>query len=210
MSLIVSSNTMAYPPDPKGTEYLSPHRYPDEKPPLPPTTESSKSKSSWKADGVCYAGEAKDVTVHLELGLRDDLTDELEELWRLARLGHFRAAREYFAERLEPYSNHPFVLVEYADILFRQGDFDSLSRLVSEPLPNPGATSTNPRIDVALNRQWSMTKIYTIAHGRDAPITLSDVECVQETLRDLASAVSEKDRPISSTDVSTNEPNAYY
>jgi hypothetical protein len=78
---------------------------------------------------VFNASHPRDVTVHLELPISDDFGDELEEFSRLKRLGNFRVAISYFEENLTDYQAHPYIFVQYAEMLLEMGDYKSFDLL---------------------------------------------------------------------------------
>lgn len=87
------------------------------------------------------AGNNDTVTIHhLEWDLEPDLDDELEEYSRLARLGQFRTAQEYFDHQLAQHAEHPLIFVKYAETLWEMGDFKSVVSLASraaQVFPSP-------------------------------------------------------------------------
>lgn len=80
-------------------------------------------------DAVYNSAEAKDVTVHMDIELFNDLDDELEILNRLTRMGNFTLAKEFFDSHLKAHVDDPNVFVQYAEMLLEQGDFKSLLSL---------------------------------------------------------------------------------
>lgn len=83
----------------------------------------------------------QDVTVHLELPIHDDLDDELEEFSRLKRMGDFRAAKNFFDGCLREHHDHPYVFIQYAEMLLAMGDygaFESLNPHAVFKIPNRG------------------------------------------------------------------------
>lgn len=76
--------------------------------------------------------DPRDITVHFDLPVIDDIEVELEEFAILRRLGNFKAAKSYFKEKLGDYRKVPYVFVQYAQMLLDSGDFEALSRLRPE------------------------------------------------------------------------------
>ena len=70
-----------------------------------------------------------DTTMHLTLGLRDDLGATLDNLCRLSRLGDFTRAKTLFHEELQSHLDKPQVLIRWAETLLRQGDYKSLLKI---------------------------------------------------------------------------------
>ncbi|KAM3074161.1 hypothetical protein ACMFMG_003019 [Clarireedia jacksonii] len=71
----------------------------------------------------------KDVTMHLELGITEDLELDLDEFCRLGRLGNFHQAKQYFRDNLEQHMNDPYIFVQYAQMLMEMGDYKSIKAL---------------------------------------------------------------------------------
>jgi hypothetical protein len=84
----------------------------------------------------------RDVTIHFELDIADDLEDLLEEFSRLKRLGHFRTAEKYFQASLHEFAEFPPVKAEYADMLLEQGDHKRLHEMELRA----GPLDTDPRL----------------------------------------------------------------
>lgn len=79
---------------------------------------------------VYNSSHARDVTVHVELELYEDVAQELlEEFSRLTRVGHFRHAKSFFDENLRAFMDNPYVFVQYAEMLLTQGDYRSIQLL---------------------------------------------------------------------------------
>lgn len=76
----------------------------------------------------------QDASVHLELPITDDHGAELEEFCRLQRLGNFGAAEDYFKNKLEPYLSHPYVFVQFGQMLLEKGDYLAFERLNPEAI----------------------------------------------------------------------------
>jgi hypothetical protein len=95
------------------------------------SSRSSTSEYSSSNDGlriqdfeaVLAPSKTKDVTVHVELSIVEDLDGLLETFCCLKRLGHFLAAEQYFKENLQRYLEVPPVMIEYADMLLEQGNY---------------------------------------------------------------------------------------
>lgn len=65
----------------------------------------------------------RDTTVHLELGIEDDIESRLEEFSRLVRLGHFKEAEQHFKRHLVDHISLEPVLLEYTDMLLDCGNY---------------------------------------------------------------------------------------
>lgn len=97
------------------------------------------SSAPTRVDGVWDPGQSKDLTVHMNLEITDDLDEELEQFCHLYKTGCFLEAHSFFDESLADYMHKPHVFVMYATMLLRQGSYheiceldDSLMRAIPE------------------------------------------------------------------------------
>lgn len=72
-----------------------------------------------------------DRTIHFSFDLADDIESHLETVARLKRWGHFEETKQYFAANLEHHLDLPLVLLEYCDLLLKQGSYNEFSSFVS-------------------------------------------------------------------------------
>ncbi|KAI0016952.1 hypothetical protein F4780DRAFT_632690 [Xylariomycetidae sp. FL0641] len=86
------------------------------------------------ADLLWDEENSKDTTVHLDLDVRKDLESTLEQLAQYTRLGKFDMARSFFRTNLESHLTDPYILAQYAELLFEQGDFKTMATLQSWPM----------------------------------------------------------------------------
>lgn len=77
----------------------------------------------------CEPDEPVNVEIRLQLAIVNDLSNELEELARLRRIGDFRAAKEFFGRELAEHVDNPYVFVQYADLLLAMHDYKTLQSL---------------------------------------------------------------------------------
>lgn len=89
----------------------------------------SPSATPVEFQAVYNSSHSRDVTIHVELNVTEDIDEELEEFNRLTRIGNFRGAKSFFDEKLRIFMDNPHVFVQYAEMLLRQGDFKSIQRL---------------------------------------------------------------------------------
>jgi hypothetical protein len=68
-------------------------------------------------------GKRKDLTVHLEFDIVEDLDENMEELSRLRRLGQYEEAKKFCASQLGGHLGTPYVGVQYAEMLLDTGRF---------------------------------------------------------------------------------------
>lgn len=68
----------------------------------------------------------RDVSIHLQIEVEEDGEGKLDEFVQLKRIGDFRAAVAYFEENLSENFEHLPIAVEYAEMLFEQGAYQSI------------------------------------------------------------------------------------
>ncbi|KUJ08123.1 uncharacterized protein LY89DRAFT_765587 [Mollisia scopiformis] len=98
-----------------------------------------------------------DVTVHLELGITEDLELHLEEFCRLGRLGKYHAAMQFFHENLRDQMDNPYVFLQYASTLLDMGDYRSIRLLT---LPYNKTLSANN----VLRKNWASIQLFSMMH----------------------------------------------
>jgi hypothetical protein len=86
-----------------------------------------------KAIGAVWdLSTTRDTTTHFELDVEGDLDGQLEEFSRLMRIGHFKAADQYFQNNLLDHIDNPFIAVGYANMLLEQGAYKRLDELIQD------------------------------------------------------------------------------
>ncbi|KAI0111353.1 hypothetical protein F4814DRAFT_460639 [Daldinia grandis] len=129
-----------------------------------------------KGNGFWNPYHPASITVHLKMPVQEDLDECLEEFCRLRRLGDFVSARRFFAENLQDHFSKPYILVEYAEMLLEQGDYNTLSSINTGTIFNTMDNDTSKNRDGYLLRSyWElMQKIVAFhkadAHSNDSPI----------------------------------------
>lgn len=78
---------------------------------------------------TCDVNFGRDFTVHLDFPVFQDYDKQLEDLNHLRRLGRFHAAKEHVQNSLKDHLSHPYVFVQYADLLLDMGDYKSFEQL---------------------------------------------------------------------------------
>ncbi|KAK5050807.1 hypothetical protein LTR84_003366 [Exophiala bonariae] len=91
-----------------------------------------------------------DFTIHLDLTVYKDYDKQLEALSYLRRSGQFRAAKEYINTVFGDHLSHPYVFLQYAELLLDMGDYKSFKQL---DLSNPFGEKLNSSPDLVLPRQ---------------------------------------------------------
>lgn len=76
---------------------------------VPPVVEQERFRDATVApfQAVYNSSNARDVTIHVEFEVIEDLDEELEEFSRLTRMGNFREAKSFFNENLRTFINKP-------------------------------------------------------------------------------------------------------
>ncbi|KAF5518721.1 hypothetical protein CGCA056_v009539 [Colletotrichum aenigma] len=77
----------------------------------------------------------RDVTLHVDMDVNEDLEEELEEFSKLRRIGHFEAAKRYFEDHLESFIDNSYVLDQYSQFLLEISDVHALTKLAREYPP---------------------------------------------------------------------------
>ncbi|KAE9367072.1 hypothetical protein N431DRAFT_472087 [Stipitochalara longipes BDJ] len=100
----------------------------------PPVEHRRTSTRSREVDEVVWdVSRTKDVTIHLELDIAEDLEKNLDEFCRLARLGDFQGAKQYFQENLEQHMDDPYIFVhlEHSEHLLLQTNWELIKVLTA-------------------------------------------------------------------------------
>jgi hypothetical protein len=163
-----------------------------------------ETKLEQEVDGILTPNSG-DLTVYLTMDLQEDLEDQLDELTRLSRLGHFSSAKEFFNENLQHYVNNPYVLVQYANLLLHQGDFKSVTLLKDDVIYKREAEQPNSEELEMLRVNWELMQILAKSHTLDTVLNAPDVfEDVIGVLEDIAESAPPGRPNISSTEVSSH------
>ncbi|KAK3313325.1 hypothetical protein B0H66DRAFT_642895 [Apodospora peruviana] len=86
-----------------------------------------------KTDAVWSLSSERDVTVHLELEVEDDMEANIQVFTRLRRIGDFKRANQFSKQYFQPTSHIGSPeLVEDLSMLLSQGAFNDLSKTVSQ------------------------------------------------------------------------------
>lgn len=133
------------------------------------------------------ASTINDITVHLEMDIVDDVESLLEEFSRLKRLGHFKAAEQYFQANLRSFRDFPPVTVEYADMLFEQGAYGRIQGLtLTGDKPHPGSPSQDDR-DIFYRANLELIKALAgiYSHGAMLEAYHKVLDCEEDAIRAL-------------------------
>ncbi|KAI0202089.1 hypothetical protein F4808DRAFT_449825 [Astrocystis sublimbata] len=173
-------------------DYLGPEGERRQRPPIP----EAEITISRNVDGILTPNSG-DLTVHLTMDVEEDLENHLDEMSRLSRLGHFLPAKAYFDENLQHHIDNPYVLVQYADLLLRQGDLKGVTLLKTEAidkLEDERPDSAESRI---LRVYFELIRVLAKSYTLD---NLRGLSTVFEDAVDILNAI-DPDKPISSTEV---------
>ncbi|KAK0651176.1 hypothetical protein B0T16DRAFT_73808 [Cercophora newfieldiana] len=75
------------------------------------------------------AQSLKNITIELEMEVRDDLEEPIEEFCRLWRLGRFKDAELYFAANLTDHMHKESVRIPYGEMLLARGDYGAFAKI---------------------------------------------------------------------------------
>lgn len=92
-------------------------------------SDAPKISSLNDADAVWSISSTRDVTIHLELDVEDDVDANLREFVRFTRRGDFKRAEQYYRDNLARHSEHPKVVVEYVRMLLEKGAYGAIHEL---------------------------------------------------------------------------------
>ncbi|KAI1421345.1 hypothetical protein F5Y12DRAFT_768314 [Xylaria sp. FL1777] len=159
-----------------------------------------KTMAQQQFDAIWDPAQNRDMTVHLKMDVHEDLTDILEELCSLQRLGDFSSARKYFEEQLGDQVDDPYVLAQYGEMLLEQGDYlGILSQYRS------GGQYQLKRLETERNgmrfliEYWDLIVFFSECHC--IPRHVKGLILNQETLRLIDEIVTEDQRDITSTEL---------
>ncbi|GAW23508.1 hypothetical protein ANO14919_130670 [Xylariales sp. No.14919] len=152
-----------------------------------------------KIDGI-LTSDSGDLTVSLELDLQDDIEGQIEELVRRSRLGQFAAAKEFFQENFQDYSNNPYLLVLYADLLLQQGDFRGVTCLEGRPIFDLAKKLPDSRELQLLRLNWELVQLSAKSRTLEA---VGDTSTLLDDVTHVLSSLEESEGPIGSTEVSS-------
>ncbi|KAH9898747.1 hypothetical protein F4778DRAFT_782854 [Xylariomycetidae sp. FL2044] len=150
-----------------------------------------------KLDGIANA-DSGDLTVHLNMDIEEDLSESLEELSRLCRLGHFTIAKQFFADELQHHIDKPYVLVHYADMLLQQGNYAAVAGLDPAAFRSLKREMPQSKSLKLLKLYWDLMQMFARMH------TLDDIGQAQKVLYQVVQVLetaASDDRPMGSTEI---------
>ncbi|KAJ4347843.1 uncharacterized protein N0V89_009213 [Didymosphaeria variabile] len=132
---------------------------------------------------ACNASQSMDVTLHLQLEIADDISDDLEEFSRLCRLGNFARASRYLTEHLIGQEQNPYVYVQYAHSLYDSGNYADLLSLQTQPHSTFDASRHG-----AITQEWKLLKDGATIHSNQAPQASQYAQVCREQWNNYAMA----------------------
>lgn len=114
---------------------------------------------------TCDVNAGRDFTIHFDFPVFEDYDQQFEALSYLRRLGQFQAAREYVKAVFWDQLSHPYVFIQYAELLLDMGDYKSFEHL--DP-SIPFGEQQNTRPESVRPRQSETTRhFYPLSRGKD-------------------------------------------
>ncbi|KAK7930966.1 hypothetical protein PG985_001678 [Apiospora marii] len=137
---------------PAGVQRILVPYYPPTIPEEPPDDVPLRGASSTrhvesKAQGLWNGSTNTDLTLHLELEVVEDLDTLLEEFSRLCMLGCFTACKQFVRDNLANHLFLPYVRIQLAEMMLRQGDYTSMVDLGYQNPPHQPADEHQRLLD---------------------------------------------------------------
>jgi hypothetical protein len=152
-----------------------------------------------KVNAIWEPSQESDITIHLKLPIQADIDELLEEFCRLRVLGNFTAARQFFVDHLKEYQSNPYVLVQYAEMLLEQGDFNGFSDLERTSLFSCSDEVLDNEDEKFLSKYW---KLMQAERACSKPPASDEIfQIIPEALESLQHMISLNPESIGSTQV---------
>ncbi|KAI0594193.1 hypothetical protein F4775DRAFT_454653 [Biscogniauxia sp. FL1348] len=164
--------------------------------------EESITLSKRGINAVWSQEHAPNFTVHLKMGLQEDLDEHFEKFAYFRRLGDFVSARRYFAEYLQGHLDKPDVLVLYAEMLLEQGDYNTLTQLDDGPMFRESPSTMGDHEGLLLRSLWELIHIHVTAYKFNLPESRYSISDALSGLNKLYTTTHPKERSIGSTEIS--------
>lgn len=111
-----------------------------------------------------------DLTIHLKMPLQENQEEKMDEFCRLHRRGDYASARQFFAQELLPeHEDDPYLLVQYAEMLLKQGDYATLASLHGHVAFSPGGRLEESKDGVLLRMYWNMMQVERSINNTPTP-----------------------------------------
>ena len=101
---------------------------------------------------------AKNVTLHLDLDVTEDLEPYLNQFCHLNRLGDYHQTEQYFRDNLEEHMDDAYVFVQYAQMLLEMGNYSGIQAL---EVPYSLQESTNKLLQTNWKLIQSLSGLHT-------------------------------------------------
>ncbi|KAJ2972416.1 hypothetical protein NUW58_g9190 [Xylaria curta] len=152
-----------------------------------------------KIDGILTPGSG-DMTLHLEFDLQEDIEDQIEELVRLSRLGHFAVAKQIFHDSFKQHLQNPYLLVQYADLLLQQGDFKGVVLLEGGPIFDLAKQNPESRELQLLCINWDLMQLTAKTRTLDA---IHGVSALFDKVTRVLRGLEDREASLGSTEIKT-------
>ncbi len=143
------------------------------------------ARNTANIDIICNPLRKKNITLHLSLGVQEDLDMVLEQLARFSRLGDFRNARVLFERELTGHLGKPHVLVQWAETLLNQGDYISMAELDSSPMRALEETAVNGDDARLLTTYWKLMHLMARYRRLELDNSSEDWEVLTDVLENI-------------------------
>ncbi|KAK8118444.1 uncharacterized protein PG998_003070 [Apiospora kogelbergensis] len=111
-----------------------------------------------------------DLTIYLKMPLQENQEEKMNEFCRLHRRGDYASARRFFAQELLPeHEDDPYLLVQYAEMLLKQGDYATLASLHGHVAFSPGGRLEESKEGVLLRMYWNMMQVERSINNTPTP-----------------------------------------
>lgn len=99
----------------------------------------------------------RDVSVRVQLEIKEDFGEQLEQFSRLKRLGRVREAQALFHDKFGHLSDVSYFVTQYAELLISAGDYKNFQKLVLTP--DTSKFSTDLDGDAGLDKLFANFKL---------------------------------------------------
>lgn len=145
---------------------------------------------SWNSEAIDFIYNPlrkKDVTVHLDLDVQEDLDISLERLSRFSRLGDFKNAKAHFDLELKEHLDKPYVLAQWTATLLEQGDYKSIAGLDPAPIQGLESKSMNDNGTKIFLTYWRLMHLTERLRILDVDNSEKDWKILDDVLQNIHS-----------------------
>lgn len=154
----------------------------------PNTSTTRPSPHSWNNETIDFTYNPirrKDITIHLNLDIQEDLSISLETLSRLSRLGDFKNAKTHFDLELKEHLDKPYVFVQWAATLLNQGDYKSIAELDVTSMQHLESKAMNDNDTKLFLTYWRLINLTTRLRRLEVDNSDKDWEVLDDVLEDI-------------------------